>query len=74
LPKDKNSLVEQLQAQGIIMEEDFSISPERLQTPLSVALGASPLFLLAPRLLANVSLGKPKILEVGNTVMAYGMI
>ena len=66
--------MEELQAQGIIMEEDFSFSPEKLQTPLSVVLGASPLFLLAPRLLANISLGKLKILEVGNAVMVYGMI
>jgi hypothetical protein len=56
------------------MEEDFSILPEKLQTPLSIALGASPLFLLAPCLLVNISLEKPKILEAGNIVMAYGMI
>jgi hypothetical protein len=47
-----------------VVGDDFSLSPEKLQTPLSVALGISPLFLLGNRLLANVSLGKPKIVEV----------
>jgi hypothetical protein len=59
--------VNELQGQGITMGEDISLSPEKLQTPLSVALAASPLFLLGPRLLANVSIGKPRILEVGNS-------
>lgn len=68
--------MEELQAQGITMGEDLAISPERLQTPLSVALGASPLFLLGPRLLANVSIGKSRILEVSNkeAVAVYEMI
>ena len=41
-----------------------SFSPEKLQTPLNVVLTISPLFLLSTHLLANVSVGKAKILEV----------
>lgn len=35
-----------------------------MQTPLNVALAASPFFLLTNRMLAGLSLGKPKVLEV----------
>jgi len=37
-----------------------------MQTPLNVALAASPFFLLTNRLLGGLSLGKSKVLEVVN--------
>lgn len=46
------------------IEDDFSLSLEKLQTPLNVALAISPLFLLGTRQLANLSMGKPKLLYV----------
>jgi hypothetical protein len=64
LPKDKTSLEAELRSSGIVVGDHFSFSPEKLQTPLNVALGISPLFLLAPRWLANISIGKPKIVDV----------
>jgi hypothetical protein len=64
LPKDKHTLEEELRKKGIRVGDDVFLSPERLQTPLNVALGVSPLFLLGPRMLANISLGKRKIVSV----------
>lgn len=56
------------------MDDDFPLSPEKLQTPLNVVLGISPLFLLGGRQLANLSMGKPKLLQVrtaSHVMMAY---
>lgn len=64
MPKDKATLEAELLQSGIVVGEDFSFAPEKLQTPLNVALGISPLFLLGTRWLANVSIGKPRIIDV----------
>jgi hypothetical protein len=64
LPKDKTSLEAELRSSGIVVGDNFSFSLEKLQTPLNVALGISPLFLLVPWGLVNVSIGKPKIIDV----------
>lgn len=64
LPKDRHSLEAELRKSGISVGASDSFSPEKLQTPLNVALAISPLFLLSTHLLANVSVGKAKILEV----------
>ena len=64
LPKDKHSLEAELRKNGILVGAGNSFSPEKLQTPLNVALAISPLFLLSTHLLANMSVGKAKILEV----------
>ena len=64
MPKDMQSLGEELRRKGISMDNDFSLSPEKLQTPLNVALAISPLFLLGSRQLANLSMGKPRLLHV----------
>jgi hypothetical protein len=58
------SLELELRGKGITIDDDFSLSPEKLQTPLNVALAISPLFLLGTRQLANLSMGKPKLLYV----------
>ena len=63
MPKNQVALEEELRSSSAAVGR-FSFSPEKLQTPLNVALGISPLFLLAPRWLANVSIGKPKIIDV----------
>lgn len=63
MPKNQVALEEELRRNSAVVGR-FSFSPEKLQTPLNVALGISPLFLLAPRWLANVSIGKPKIIDV----------
>jgi hypothetical protein len=70
LPKDRRSLQEELRDGGLSTEEDLSFYSEQLQTPLSVALGISPLFLLGNRMLSNISMGKPKILEVSSGKVA----
>jgi hypothetical protein len=59
-------LEDELWKYGISVGDGFSISPKRLQTPLNVALGISPLLLLGSHLLANVSIGKLQIIEVLN--------
>jgi hypothetical protein len=46
LPNDKAILKPEFLQGGIAVREDFSFAPEKLQTPLNVALGISPLFLL----------------------------
>jgi hypothetical protein len=64
LPKDIPSLEKELRGKGITMDDDLSLSPEKLQTPLNVALSISPLFLLGARQLAILSMGKLKLLYV----------
>ena len=54
----------ELARNGVLVGSGVSISPERLQTPLNVALGIPPFFLLGSYLLANVSIGKPRLVEV----------
>jgi hypothetical protein len=58
----------ELHSSGIVIGEGFSFSPEKLQTPLNMVLGLSPLFLLGNRWLSNVSIGKPKIIDVCITI------
>jgi hypothetical protein len=68
------SLEQELRGKGITIDDDFSLSPEKLQTPLNVALAISPLFLLGTRQLANLSMGKPKLLYVctnSHEIIAY---
>jgi hypothetical protein len=48
---------------GVTLDETL-LSLEMFQTPLNVALAASPLFLLTNRTLAGLSLGKEKVFEV----------
>jgi hypothetical protein len=75
LPKDKCSLQEELRGGGFSAEEDFSFYSEQLQTPLSVALGISPLFLLGNRMLASICMGKPKIVEAsGSKAIVWQLI
>jgi hypothetical protein len=73
LPKDTATLEAELRHSGIDVGDGFSFSPEKLQTPLNVALSISPLFLLAPWQLANVSIGKPKIIDVHFTIYIITM-
>lgn len=73
MPNNAATLEAELRHSGIDVGDGFSFSPEKLQTPLNVALGISPLFLLAPRWLANVSIGKPKIIDVRFTVYIITM-
>jgi hypothetical protein len=47
--------------------EKVNISPEKLQTPLFVALAVSPLFLLINRPLASLYIGKNTLFEVRGT-------
>jgi hypothetical protein len=56
-------LKEALQRGGFLAMEDLSFYSEQVQTPLSVALGISPLFLLGNRMLASICMGKLKIVE-----------
>jgi hypothetical protein len=64
LPKDKHLLEAELRKIGILVGAGNLFSPEKIQTPLNMVLAISPLFLLSTHLLANVSVGKAKILEV----------
>ena len=63
MPKNQVALEEELCSSSVVVGH-FSFSLEKLQTPLNMALGISPLFLLAPQWLVNVSIGKPKIIDV----------
>lgn len=74
MPKDKASLEAELFRSGIVVGQEFSFAPEKLQTPLNVALGISPLFLLGTRWLANISIGKPKIIAVRVITLPYNVL
>ena len=58
-------------SQGVQIDPSHAFSLEMMQTPLNVALAASPLFLLTNRMLGGVSLGKPNVLEVWQIFRRY---